>query len=77
MKIKKIGLKRERLKMERNYSMIMKQLQMAYMQVTMKDVEDNTNQCIYCWSTGCGCENKATVKEDSFINLTEKEIHYA
>lgn len=51
-----------------NYSLALKQLQMAYMAVTMKETEED--QCIYCWKSDCGCGNKQTVKNDPFINLT-------
>jgi hypothetical protein len=64
-------LKRERYKMERNYSMMLKKLQLAYMEVTMKDVEDG-EQCMYCWKSGCGCSEN-NIKNDPFINLTTVE----
>jgi hypothetical protein len=65
----KIGMKRERLEMERNYSMMLKQMQMAYLQVTL-DEEQDGEKCIYCWKTGCGCSNNS-IKNDPFLNLTE------
>lgn len=61
--------------MERNYSMMLKQLQLGYLEVTLGK-NSNEDQCMFCWSTGCGCENKATIKDDPFINLTEKELQY-
>jgi hypothetical protein len=54
--------------MERNYSMMLKQMQMAYLQVTLKEEQDG-EQCIYCWKSGCGCSDN-NVKNDPFINLT-------
>jgi hypothetical protein len=57
--------------MERNYSMMLKQMQMAYLQVTLKEEQDG-EQCIYCWKTGCGCSNNS-VKNDPFLNLTTVE----
>ena len=56
--------------MERNYSMMLKQMQMGFMAYTMKDVKES-EPCMYCWKSGCGCtDNK--VKNDPFINLTTK-----
>jgi hypothetical protein len=57
--------------MERNYSMMLKQMQMAFLQVTLKEEKDG-EQCIYCWKTGCGCSNNS-VKNDPFLNLTTVE----
>jgi hypothetical protein len=55
------------------YSLILKQLQMAYMAATLKDTEEEEH-CLYCWKTGCSCSNN-TVKKDLFINTTE-ELKY-
>lgn len=57
--------------MERNYSL--RQLQLAYMQVTMKEEQSNEDQCIYCWEKGCGCEGKETVKDSLFLNFYEED----
>jgi hypothetical protein len=62
--------------MERNYSMMLKQLQLAYMSYNLKDVKEDEEQCLYCWNSGCGCSND-NVKNDPFINLTEGELQYA
>lgn len=62
--------------MERNYSMMLKQLQMAYMTVTMKEHQSNEEQCIFCWSSGCDCEGKETVKDSVFLNFYEKEDQF-
>jgi hypothetical protein len=61
--------------MKTNYSMMLKQLQMGYMSYTMKDVKED-EQCVYCWSSGCGCDNKETIKDDPFLNTTFKEELY-
>lgn len=60
--------------MKTNYSMMLKQLQMGYMSYTMRDVKED-EQCLYCWSSSCGCENKETVKNDPFINLSAEELY--
>lgn len=57
-----------------NYSKMLKQLQMAYMVATMKDTKED-EQCMYCWKSGCSCNNNS-VKNDPFINLTAEELNY-
>ena len=61
--------------MERNYSMMLKQLQMAFMPLTMKN-ETKEESCMYCWKSGCGCSSD-NVQNDPFINLTAEELKYA
>jgi hypothetical protein len=63
------------IEMERNYSMMLKQLQMGFMSLTMKNVKEG-EQCIYCWENNCGCGSKTSVKEDAFINFTGEELKY-
>jgi hypothetical protein len=55
--------------MERNYSMMLKQLQMGFMSYTMKD-NNEEEQCVLCWKSNCGCKSNNTVKNDPFLNLT-------
>jgi hypothetical protein len=62
------------LRMERNYSMILKQMQMAFIPYSMKEV-NNDNQCVLCWENNCGCGSNTSVKNDPFINLTAEEIY--
>jgi hypothetical protein len=60
-----------------NYSKALKQMQMAYMGLTLGKINED-DQCIYCWKSGCGCESKTTAHNDSFINLTTVgEFKYA
>jgi hypothetical protein len=54
-------------------SLILKQMQMAYMAATLKETDKDA--CIYCWKNNCGCGAKTSVKEDSFINFTGEEMH--
>ncbi|PLR99570.1 hypothetical protein [Bacillus sp. T33-2] len=53
----------------------LKALQLAYLGVKLEK-EQSGNQCLYCWSNGCGCSSHNSVKFDPFINLTE-ELKYA
>lgn len=62
--------------MKRNYSMMLRQLQMGYMPITMKDVKEE-EQCLNCWKNDCGCSQKHTIKDDPFINFTGEELNYA
>lgn len=61
----------------------LRKLQQAYLPVTLrKEVQNNDTTCLYCWSSGCGCDAKSDVKTDSFISLTtvsefECEFKYA
>lgn len=49
----------------------LRKLQAAYLKVTLrKEMENNEDTCMMCWSTKCDCEFKTDVKSDSFINLT-------
>lgn len=59
--------------MKTNYSMVLKQLQMAYMVYTMKDVKEE-EQCVLCWENKCGCDSNS-VKNDPFINLSAEELY--
>lgn len=52
-----------------NYSL--RKLQMAYMVVTMKEVENTDNKCLFCWEDNCGCEHKETVKDNLFLNFSD------
>lgn len=58
-----------------NYSLMLKQLQLGYLQITMKD-QSNNDQCIYCWKSNCGCNSKTTAQSDNFINFTGEELKY-
>jgi hypothetical protein len=49
-------------------------LQMAYLPLTMKK-ETEGEKCVYCWSSGCGCESKTTTKNDPFLNLSAEELY--
>lgn len=54
--------------MKNSYSL--KKLQMAYLPVTLRKEQNKDETCMYCWTSGCGCETKSNVKTDSFISLT-------
>lgn len=59
-------------------SMIMKQMQMAYMGALKgKEVKSEEN-CMYCWSdiNSCSCQSYSSVKSDPFLNLTAEEFLY-
>ncbi|MFS1518565.1 hypothetical protein V1503_19190 [Bacillus sp. SCS-151] len=62
--------------MKRNYSRMLKQLQMAYMPLTMKN-ENEDYTCVHCWKSTCNCANdKTAIKTDPFLNFTGEELYY-
>lgn len=48
--------------------MSLRKLQMAYLPLLL---EENQNNCIYCWKTNCECP-KHDLNNDPFLNMNEE-----
>jgi hypothetical protein len=46
--------------------------EMIELSLTMKEVENSHDQCIYCWHVDCNCDSKVTVEEDLFLNFNDE-----
>lgn len=52
-------------------------LQMAYLQVTLRNRSKEEEVCYLCYRSKHTCDCNADIQTDSFIQLTEGELQYA